>query len=332
VTGATGTELRTYARFPAAAAGAGRYESFYLKLSNAAERVGAWIRYTAHKRPNAPPKGSLWFTLFEASGPSASKVTVEGPTVGPERYITVGDATLEPGRACGSVASESLEAAWDLSFTEGEPPLDHFPREWMYRAPVPRTKVTSPYPAISFNGTITVGERRIDVDGWPGMMGHNWGSEHAERSIWMEGRRFEGHDAWLDVAIGRVKLGPMTTPWVANGVLSLDGRRHRLGGAERIHSTKIAETPERCEFVLPGPGLRVEGTIGAPRERFVGWIYADPDGGEHQTVNCSIADVELRVSRRGEAPLEIVAPAAGAYELGMRERYEPIPVQPFADG
>ena len=60
----------TEARFPAVPAKAGHYESFYLKLCHPSEPLGAWIRYTVHKRPGEAAKGSLWFTLFEPSGPT----------------------------------------------------------------------------------------------------------------------------------------------------------------------------------------------------------------------------------------------------------------------
>jgi hypothetical protein len=39
------------ARYPAVAAGAGHYESFYLKCGDAASRQALWLRYTVHKRP-----------------------------------------------------------------------------------------------------------------------------------------------------------------------------------------------------------------------------------------------------------------------------------------
>ena len=58
----------TEARFPAVPAKAGHYESFYLKLCHPSEPLGAWIRYTAHKRPGEAPKGSLWFTLSSRAG------------------------------------------------------------------------------------------------------------------------------------------------------------------------------------------------------------------------------------------------------------------------
>ena len=43
------------------------------------------------------------------------------------------------------------------------------------------------------------------------MIGHNWGAEHAERWIWLHGVFEQG--AWLDKALGRVKVGPVLTPW-----------------------------------------------------------------------------------------------------------------------
>jgi hypothetical protein len=63
------------------------------------------------------------------------------------------------------------------------------------------------------------------------MVGHNWGSQHAERWIWLHALSESGD--WLDAAIGRVRLGPVTTPWVASGAVSLDGVRHALGGPGR---------------------------------------------------------------------------------------------------
>src|SRR6476661_2581948 len=75
------------------------------------------------------------------------------------------------------------------------------------------------------------GEREIELLDWQGMVGHNWGSEHAERWIWLHGVGFEqAPDAWLDVALGRVMIAGAMTPWIANGALSLEGRRLRIGG------------------------------------------------------------------------------------------------------
>jgi hypothetical protein len=207
----------------------------------------------------------------------------------------------------------------------------------MYKAPVPRTKLMSPYPAARFSGQVAFGDRRVELDGWPGMVGHNWGAQHAERWIWMHGTNFDGRslDTWLDVAIGRIKIGPWTTPWIANGALSIDGERHQLGGIERARSTKIDERPDFARFRVPGVGLTIEGEVSAPRDRIVGWVYADPDGSEHNTANCSIAELTLTVSRTGAPaapPVTLHTPHGAAYELGMRETDHGIPIQQFSDG
>ena len=214
------------------------------------------------------------------------------------------------------------EFAWELALEGAEEPLFHLPRAWMYRAPLPRTKLLSPAPAARFSGRLSVEGREIPVDGWRGMAGHNWGAQHAERWIWLHGLTQDGD--WLDAAIGRVKIGPATTPWIGNGALSIAGDRYALRRA------KVTEAPGHCTFVLSGSGVQVRGSVSAPPERFVGWVYADPDGSEHHTVNCSIADMRLSVSRGGGAASELVVPGGAAYELGMREHDHGIPIQPFA--
>jgi hypothetical protein len=310
----------TVARFTSLAGGAGHYESFYLKACHPGQPLGVWIRYTVHVRPGAEPTGSLWFTLFDANadGPLARKVTVAGPSAGADGWIEVGDAVLRDGMATGTAE----DAAWELRFESAEPPLFHLPREWMYTAKLPRTKLLSPCPAARFDGRVTVGEREVVLDGWRGMVGHNWGAQHAERWIWLHGITADGD--WLDAALGRVKLGPLTTPWVTSGALGMGGERIALGGPGR--RTSVDETPTGCRFELAGK------EVSAPRKDFVGWVYADPDGPEHHTVNCSVSDMLLTVERRGAKPAKLVVTGGAAYELGMRERDHGMTIQPYGDG
>jgi hypothetical protein len=324
----------TQAKFPRVAPSAGHYESFYLRACHPAGRLGVWIRYTVHKRPQGRPQGSLWFTLFDASaeGPVASKVTVPEPATGTGAWIRVGDSRFGEGEAVGAAPSEACDAAWELRFRSDEQPFYHLPARWMYRARLPRTKLLSPLPLATFDGRLTVDGRELAVDGWPGMVGHNWGAQHAERWIWIHGLGFADQPkaTWLDLAIGRVAIGPVTTPWIANGALSLEDQRLRLGGPGR--RLEVDEGPDRCEFAIPGRRLSLRGTVGAPRKDFVGWIYADPDGPDHNVVNCSIADMQLSVERPGRPAVELRATGSAAYELGMRERDHGVQVQPFPDG
>ena len=202
-------------------------------------------------------------------------------------------------------------------------PLRHLPREWMYRAPLPRTKLESPLPSATFDGTLEVGDRgRSTVAGWRGMAGHNWGAEHAATWIWLHGVAFEGEpDAWLDLSVGRVRVGPLLTPWIANGALHAGGERTRLGGPR---PARVQATPEGCRVETAGRGRR-------------GALARRPD-----------RRLALRRPRRRRAPLaqlldrarsrcrrggrELRTAHGGVYELGIPPGAHGVELQPFPDG
>ena len=322
------------ARFPRIGVKAGHYESFYVKACQPGGGRGIWIRHTVHKRPGAEPDASIWFVLFDrdADGPRATKVTVPASELSAPSgsWIRVGAAEVGPGFARGMAGDL---ASWDLSFAGDAEPCRYLPADWLYEAPLPRTKFVAPYPVARFDGRLEVGGETIELAGWPGMIGHNWGSEHAERWVWLEGTGFEGAPGdYFDAGAARVKLGSRTSPWIPSGMLVLDGKRHRLGGLGQVRSASISESAGACEFLLPGKDVVVRGRVSAPAKDFVGWVYADPKGPEHNTINCSVADLELTVERPGLPTRELRLPAGAAYEFGMRETDHGVPIQPFADG
>ena len=292
--------MRTAARFPSIGDRAGHYESFFLKLSAPGGGRSAWIRHTVHKPPAEPATCALWFTYFAAgAGPRAAKRSFDAGALETPRdaYIRIGDAVLDDGRAVGSVETEALKASWDLRFSDRHRPFKHFPRELLYRAPLPRTKLLSPYPNAVFDGHLEVDGERIAVEGWRGPVGHNWGSQHAERWVWVDASGFEGGspEDYFDLAAGRIAMAGRTTPWIGNAMLVLDGVEHRLGGFGRSRSTEIRESPTGCSFRLRGKTAMVTGRVSAEPGDFVAWIYADPAGPEHHALNCSVSDLELDV-------------------------------------
>lgn len=372
-----------HAVFPGTPLGRGMYESFYLRAVAPEEPLGLWIRYTVHKRPEHSPRGSVWCTFFDGTRerPFMHKHTSDALSIPANGWIAVDGSSLGPASAEGACG----EASWSLRIESAEPELRHLPRAWMYRAPLPRTKLTSPAPAARFDGTFTLAApsprtanaaapsaaaarspatapspaapsapspaaalspdapspeapaapspRTVALEGWRGMVGHNWGAEHAERWIWLHGIGFEQDPtAWLDVAIGRVRLAGMTSPWVANGVFCTQGRRYPLGGLG-ARGLLVAETPRHCRLSIPGAGgVVLQAHVDSPAAAIAGWRYADPDGGGHDVANCSIASLRLTVNVAG-APSRTLSTDHGAvYELGMREHDHGIRLAPFPDG
>jgi hypothetical protein len=330
--------VRTEARFPEIPQSAGHYESFYLKLTRPGGGRGAWIRHTVHKRPGEAATCALWFVLFDASAPApkATKAQFGADELAsaPDTYIRIATASLTDRRAIGRIETPELDARWDLAFIDTHDPFLHLPRDFLYRTRLPKTKFLSPYPDAVFNGEIEVGGERIEVEGWRGMIGHNWGAEHAERWVWIQGSGFEGHspEDYFDLAVGQIKIAGRTTPWVGNGMLMLAGTPHRLGGFGQVRSTKIEAQPTAAHFGLRGNGVRVSGSVQAPAKDFVAWVYADPVGPEHNTLNCSISDLELDVELDGRTGDRLMVKGAAAYEFGTRDTDHGIFVQPYPDG
>ena len=198
----------------------------------------------------------------------------------------------------------------------------------MYRSKLPKTKLCSPSPFAVFGGRLGIGERQMSLDGWRGMVGHNWGAEHADRWVWLHAITDDGD--WLDAAIGRVTVGSKTTPWIANGAVSIEGERFSLGGLGA--GADIKAQPGLCEFHLTTRRVVLSGDVSAALEDCVAWVYADPAGGEHHSINCSVADMRVRVDAKERPVKAFEVRGAAAYELGIRETDHGVTVQPFPDG
>lgn len=57
-------------------------------------------------------------------------------------------------------------------------------------------------------------------------------------------------------------------------------------------------------------------SVSAPADASAHWDYANPGGGVHDVVDCSVADLAIRIERPGRDVLELAAPSRAVYELG----------------
>ncbi len=319
-------------QWPTAPIGKGMYESFYLRAVSPDEPAAAWIRYTVQKTPGKQPKASVWFTMFDAQRgrPLARKASVEadGLSSPAGEWIRIGDSTMSGG----NVEGEAGNSKWSLRITPTERPLHHLAHSLLYSAPLPKTKPESPAPFARFEGTIECEGRTYELNGWPGMLGHNWGSEHAWTWIWLSGTGFaQSPDAWIDVVLGRVRIAGRLTPWVANGAISIDGRRTRLGGMLK-RGVKVDPRLDQARMTLPGEnGASVELVTTTPRESTVAWQYGSPDGHIHDALNCSIAQLDLEITDGSGDSTLLTTDHGGTYELGVPYRQAHVEPEPVPD-
>ena len=97
----------------------------------------------------------------------------------------------------------------------------------------------------------------------------------------------------------------------------LDGTRTPIRGRAEVEAR-----PGSATLALGDVTIRVT----APPGQTIAWVYADPPGGEHHALNCSIAELEITAGSR-----RLHTAHGGVYELGIRERDHGIPMAPFPD-
>jgi hypothetical protein len=314
------TGLRARPEVPGLPAGRGAYESFFLKTAAPEGGRALWVRYTMLRYADGRLTGALWFTQFGLDGPVGLRQAVgsAGVAFGPDEYVEVAGGLLRPGVARGSLTVDGTYASWDLSFDDGRPRFRHLRPDRLYATPLPRTKVETRHPASTFRGTATVDGSVLDVDGWRGMVGHNWGAEHAEEWVWLQGNDIGADDCHLELAAGRLLVAGRLTPWVANGLLVLDGEPVRLGGFGHLAGTHFTAGSEDCAFRLRGSGVEVAGLARRRVSDSVRWDYEGPTGAPHTVVNSSVADLSLTVGRGG-ASRHLALLGGAVYERGSRE-------------
>jgi hypothetical protein len=287
--------------------------------------------FAGHHDP-AAAVAEAWAVAFDASPGSAGHVAVKTQVPFSEaRFardrldIAVDETTLTPQHARGRVESGGRTIAWDLTLQASGPPLIHFPRPWMYEAPLPSSKIVSPMVDARVTGTIDVNGERWQVDAWPALVGHNWGKGHAHLYAW-------GHcNAWTEETPARaqsdfvfeglsakIKLGPFTSPTTTLLFIRHRGVRYDLNALLDIVRNHGDVSLRRWRFRGEGTHVRIVGEMWADTDDFVGLFYPNPDGQMTHCLNSKLARARIEVTLRGRTPI-VLASERAALEIGTHD-------------
>jgi hypothetical protein len=304
--------------------GAGGYQSWFISARDPGSPRALWIRHTRHRPDRGPESVALWCTVIDPH-------LGQPPTVVKQVF-----AAFPPGAAAGTekflgqAAMGGHSARWNLAIAGGQPPLRPLRPPVLYRAPLPRTKLEASVPDGEVTGVLEIDGRSVDVSGWRGTVGHNWGSEHADSWVWLHAADFgAASEAWLDLVLARIRVGPVRSPWTAMGALGLAGDRIVLGGLGR--RPRVDARPDRLTAAVPSPHTRLELSVTTDDDLPVTVPYTDPRGGTRTVRHAALARVELTVHRPGGRELTLSS-SRGAYEYGTRQGMPGIVPQPLPEG
>ena len=308
---------------------AGGYESWFVSARDPGSRRALWIRHTRHRPREGAESVALWCTVVDPDlGPRPAVIKQVLNAFQPQTIAA-------PGQFRGQAEMGDRSAGWDLTITSREPPLRPLRPPVLYRAPLPRTKLEAVVPDGQVAGTLQMDGRAVSVSGWRGTAGHNWGSEHADSWVWLHAADFaSAPDAWLELVLARIRVGPARSPWTAMGAFSVGGERIALGGLGRRSSVDAGPGRLAADVYAAGARLRLSATL-AESDR-VTVTYTDPQGGTRTVTHAALASVELTTRRPGDRELTLSSGHA-AYEYGARQPApgivpEPLPVEEAEHG
>jgi hypothetical protein len=315
----------------------GHVESYFLKLNDPSGARALWIKATLLARAGQGAEAEAWAIAFDrGQGNRAAKEVIpltrapwaEQPEArfSDQRLdLKVASLRMKELSCAGSVTSGSVRLSWNLSWACREAPLVPFPGDRFYSGPFPRSKLVSPAPDARFSGWYEVDGARHEVDSWPGMQGHNWGTGHTHRYAWVHGNLFDDPDFVLEGLTGRVKLGPAVAPPITILCVRHRGVRYDWNRVIDWPRARGEFAPGRWSFGARSDLGEIEGEVTASPQDVVGLVYENPAGPPAFCLNSKLARAEIRFAPRGRAPRRLTSQAV-ALEIGTTDPGHGVPI------
>jgi len=315
----------------------GFYESYFLRANHPELPLAFWLRYTLFSPRHRPEEavGELWGISFDGeTGRHAvvkKVVPMDGCSFDPSGFaVRIGEATLDSGSFQGSAASGGHHMTWRMDYQGREAPLFLLPMK-NYGGRFPKAKSLVGLPLAAFNGFLAVDDRRLDIGNWIGSQNHNWGTRHTDDYAWGQVAGFETHpDSFLEVASACLRFGPLRTPYVTPLVLRHRGEEFAFNTFFKLCDSRGSFSHFTWVFRAETRGIRIDGTIAAPKASFVALAYQNPPGGVKHCLNTKIASCEVRFEdrRNGGSKREILfTKNRAAFEILTDDQDHGIPIR-----
>ena len=309
----------------------GHVESYFLRANDPSRPRALWLKATIFRPLQGDPEAETWCIWFDGDHDrtwahrSTRPLSEARFPSGSSGEIRIGPALFHlgsSGSAKGGLDRGGESCRWDLRWTRvpgpmGDP-LSTYPHQAMIEGPFPKSKTLTPFPALDFAGSVDCLGERIDLAGWRGMQGHNWGQEHAFEYAWGQ-CLFPGGDGRVEAMVegftGRIRLAGRPTPRMSALVVRHGAQTYRFDRVFDFWRQKVAIDDFRWTVGLSGDDGTARLEMDAGGRLMVCLGYRNPDGRMSYCFNSKLARTTLRVEPRGAAAFECRSEHGGALEF-----------------
>ncbi len=310
----------------------GHVESYFLRANHPSLPKAIWLKATILSRPKGAT-ADAWCIVFdgERGRTWAHRETVwmgqtrfeDGASGGLFASIAGCDFDFgSPGGAKGQMQGPDGHCSWDLAWVAPESPLARelciYPYEAMVEGPFPRSKLLTPYPYLRFSGRVECFGEAMDLDGWHGMQGHNWGREHAWEYAWGQclfpGATGKPH-CMVEGFTGRIRVAGVVSPRMSAMVIRRGDRAYRFDGIFDFWRQRSEIGQTSWTLHLSGRDGEALLVMVADPSLMVCLGYQNPDRRISYCLNSKLARVHLRVNPRNDDAFQCQSEDGGALEF-----------------
>jgi len=306
----------------------GHVESYFWRANDPRLPRALWLKATILAPLAAPPCAEVWAVMFDASKDRvfAHKATVPfaRAVFDDAGTIRIADCTFywgATGSAHGALANLDGACHWHLRWSPvpgavGDPLL-LLPLAALLDAPFPRSKLITPLPALTFEGTVTCFGETIDVSGWHGMQGHNWGREHAYEYAWGQCLFPETGEttAVVEGFTARIKIGGLRSPRLSCLHVRRGINHWAFDTLVDVWRQSAELASRRWRLSLRGKDGKATLEMDATGRPIACLGYTNPDGHTSYCFNSKLARTVVRVEPSTGAPFELHSDHGGALEF-----------------
>ena len=305
----------------------GHVESYFFRANHPTERLAVWLKATIFAQPRGTSTAELWCIAFDGAHHrvAAHKATVpfaEARFGAAADGIDVAGAHFDLGVSGATAGSIDDACSWDLRWEQGHTdlgaPLRMLPYDFMYTAPLPKSKFLTPHPVLRVSGTLTAWGETFTVERWLGMQGHNWGREHAAEYAWGQCNFTDGDGeplCMVEAFSGRIKLGPVTTPLLSGMVVRREGVEYRFDRTLDYWRQDALIDDMSWRLALRGADGEAHLLMDSGPADMACLAYNNPTGSASYCFNSKLARVRLRVNPHNAEGFECHSAHGGALEF-----------------
>lgn len=324
-----------------ATGGPGHIESYFLRLNHPTRPLALWLKATLFSPLAGDAVAESWLVWFDGE---------KQTTFAHRETVPQKDATFSPrtdggtdvhtpsldlsltsaGTARGAFQAPQGAASFALSWTCAPgpvgKPLSLYALRLLREGPFPKLKLLTPFPWLTFNGGLHLPSGDLEVKGWPGMQGHNWGREHPFEYAWGQCVFPASGGAPATLAEGftaRIRIAGRLTPWLSTLVVRRGERSYAFDRLLDFWRQESTMTRDRWTLRLRGPDGETRLRMDASGRPMACLGYKNPDGHVSYCFNSKLAEVLLEVKPKDGPAFTCRSAHQGALEF-LRNEADPL--------